>query len=83
MYNRHCDEKDKVKLKPGKTDNEQLHFLIKNRIENMDRNSNIYRNYIVFKNLIEDTISKGLDIGMIFEGVKLLEVVEIILDKER
>lgn len=38
MFNRHCDEKYKVKLKPVKTDNEQLMLLIKDKVDKMDRN---------------------------------------------
>lgn len=45
MFNRHCEEKYKVKLKPVKTDNEQLTLLIKDKIDKMDRNSNVYKNY--------------------------------------
>ena len=52
MFNRHCEEKYKVKLKPVKMDNEQLILLIKDKIEEMDRNSNVYKNYIIFKELI-------------------------------
>lgn len=43
MFNRHCDEKYKVKLKPVKTDNEQLMLLIKDKVDKMDRNSNVYK----------------------------------------
>ena len=59
MFNRlHGDinkgnEKYKVKLKPVKTDNEQLLLLIKDKLDDMDKNSNIYKNYVVFRNLIE------------------------------
>ncbi len=81
MFNRNCDEKYKVKLKPIKSDNEQLLLLIKDKINNMDRNSNIYKNYITFKNLIEDTISSGLELNDILNGIKKLEMVEIVLDK--
>lgn len=35
MFNRHCDEKYKVKLKPVKTDNEQLMLLIKDKVDKM------------------------------------------------
>ena len=41
IFNRHCDEKYKVKLKPVKTDNEQLTYLVKDKIDEMDRNSNV------------------------------------------
>lgn len=83
MYNKYCEEKYKIKLKPVKTDDKQLQFLINNQIEKMDRNSNVYKNYIVFKDLIEKTIAGGSNIREIFEGVKQLEVVEIILDKQQ
>ena len=49
MFNRNCEEKYKLKLKPVKTDNEQLLLLVKDKIDDMDRNSNIYKNYITFK----------------------------------
>lgn len=81
MFNRHCDEIYKVKLKPVKTDNKQLKLLIKNKIEQMNRNSNVYKNYVIFKNLIHDSINKGFELNDILNGIKKLEVVEIILDK--
>ncbi len=81
MFNRHCDEKYKVKLKPVKSDNEQLMLLIKNKIDNMDRNSNVYKNYIIFKSLINAAVTAGLELNDILNGIKKLEVVEIILDK--
>lgn len=60
MFNRHCDEKYKVKLKPVKSDNEQLMHLIRDKIDKMDRNSNVYKNYITFKNLIDGVLQDGL-----------------------
>lgn len=81
MFNRHCDEKYKVKLKPVKSDNEQLTLLIRNKLDNMDRNSNVYKNYVTFKNLIEKIILEGFELNDVLNGIKKLEVVEIILDK--
>ena len=81
MFNRHCDEKYKVKLKPVKTDNEQLILLIKDKVDKMDRNSNVYKNYVVFKKLIEMTVANGYELNDILDGIKKLEIVEIILDK--
>lgn len=81
MFNRHCDEMYKIKLKPVKTDNEQLMYMIKDRIEMMDRNSNVYKNYIIFEKLIDEHLKSGLEINDILNGIKKLEVVEIILDK--
>ena len=83
MFNKHCDEKFKVKLKPVKTDNDQLLLLIKDKIDDMDRNSNVYKNYVTFKKQIERTLSSGLELGDILNGVKQLEIVEIILDKHQ
>lgn len=83
MFNRNCDEKYKVKLKPIKSDNEQLLLLIKDKLDDMDRNSNIYKNYITFKNLIEETVASGLELNDILNGIKKLEMVEIILDKSQ
>lgn len=80
MFNRNCDEKYKVKLKPIKSDNEQLLLLIKNKVEDMDRNSNIYKNYITFKNLVNQTVTSGLELNDILNGIKKLEMVEIVLD---
>lgn len=83
MFNRNCDEKYKVKLKPIKSDNEQLLLLIKDKIDDMDQNSNIYKNYILFKSMIEETVAFGYELGDILDGIKKLEMVEIILDKSQ
>lgn len=83
IFNRNCDEKSKLKLKPVKLDNEQLLLLIKNKIDEMDRKSNIYKNYITFKNLIKETLAAGLELNDILNGVKKLEMVEIVLDKSQ
>lgn len=83
MFNRNCDEKYKVKLKPIKSDNEQLLLLIKDKLDDMDRNSNIYKNYISFKGLIEETLDYGLEVNDILNGIKKLEMVEIVLDKSQ
>ena len=83
MFNRNCDEKYKLKLKPVKSDHEQLLLLIKDKMDEMDRNSNIYKNYIVFKNLIEGTLASGFELSDILDGIKKLEMVEIVLDKSQ
>ena len=83
MFNRNCDEKYKVKLKPIKSDNVQLLLLIKDKLDDMDRNSNIYKNYITFKGLIEETLASGLELNDILNGIKKLEMVEIVLDKSQ
>ena len=81
MFNRHCEEKYKVKLKPVKSDNEQLTLLIKDKVDKMDRNSNVYKNYVIFQELIKSTLEGGAELNDILNGIKKLEIVEIILDK--
>ncbi|MCX0404788.1 DUF262 domain-containing protein [Clostridium perfringens] len=81
MFNRHCDKRYKIKLKPVKSDNEQLIYLIRDKVDYMDRNSNVYKNYITFRNLISNVIEEGLELNDILNGIKKLEIVEIILDK--
>lgn len=49
----------------------------------MDRNSNIYKNYICFKNLIDKTLKSGLEVNDILNGIKKLEMVELVLDKSQ
>lgn len=81
MFNRHCDETYKIKLKPVKSDNDQLILLIKDKIYDMDKNSNVYKNYINFKSMIKNELEKNIELNDILNGIKKLEVVEIILDK--
>ena len=47
----------------------------------MDRNLYVYKNYITFKNLIDGVLQDGLDLNDVLNGIKKLEIVEIILDK--
>ena len=69
MFNRNCDEKYKVKLKPVKTDNEQLILLIRDKIDNMDRNSNVYKNYIVRFRQIE--LGESYENDVLYHSVKV------------
>lgn len=54
-FNRYgIDEKSKLKLKPVKTDNDQLQLLMTNKLDEMDKSKSgvIYHNYMLFKDLI-------------------------------
>lgn len=42
------DESSKLKLKPVKSDNQQLMLLMENRIDKIDKSSGIYRNHALF-----------------------------------
>lgn len=81
MFNRNCEEKYKLKLKPVKSDHEQLLLLVQDKTDEMDRNSNIYKNYITFQNLIRGTLASGKELNDILHGIKKLEMVELVLDK--
>ena len=87
MLNQSHDEdfkdENKIKLKPVKTDNKQLQLLMSNSLNEMDRNSNIYKNYVLFNSRIEEALQAGCELRDILDGIKHLEAVEIVLDKSQ
>ena len=80
------DEKSKLKLKPVKTDNDQLQFLMSGEIDKMDKSKNgfIYHNYMLFKELINNYLNENLDnsVMMIHDGMDNLICADIRLDEE-
>lgn len=72
-------EQNKLKLKPIKSDNEQFMYLMSNKIDKMDKTSNIYINYDLFKNLIKKALDNDYSISNIIKGLKYLEIVMISL----
>lgn len=72
-------EKNKLKLKPIKTDNEQFLFLMNDKQDKMDRNSNIWINYDYFCTLIDEKKKQEYKIKNILNGLKRLEIVMISL----
>lgn len=72
-------EKNKLKLKPIKTDNEQFLFLMNDKQDKMDRNSNIWINYDYFCILIDEKKKQEYKIKNILNGLKRLEIVMISL----
>lgn len=73
------EEKYKLKLKPIKSDNEQFLLLMYDKLEEMDKTSNIYINYNYFKELVSNSIKQGRDIKNIKKGLEYLEIVMISL----
>lgn len=65
-------DETKLKLKPIKSDNIQLNLLIKNKYDEMDKSSNIYRNYEYFKNQVLKIIDKELSVREICDGIESL-----------
>lgn len=73
-------QQSKIKLKPIKSDNEQLLKLFNNDFDNINKQSKIYANYDYFKSLIQKTLATDLETRDILSGLKKLTSAVIILD---
>lgn len=78
------DESSKLKLKPIKSDNEQLLLLMEGRVDQMKKTSGIYQNYDLFCKLIREALVKdeNLSIEKIYDGVEHLTCATIRLEEE-
>lgn len=80
------DEKSKLKLKPVKTDNDQLLLLMSGKIEQMDKSRRgiIYHNYMLFMQLIKSFLeeSSANSVLMINDGIGKLICADIRLDTD-
>ncbi len=78
------DESSKLKLKPVKNDNEQLLYLMQNRIDLMEKSSGIYQNYDLFCKLIRNALVKDEDLTVerIYDGIEHLTCAMIKLEDE-
>lgn len=74
LFNRHCAEEYKLKLKPVKADDRQFRALMQGRKELFDSNSHVIRNYFLFRKLISASLEKGIFLGDVLEGMKKLEI---------
>lgn len=74
------DETSKLKLKPAKDNNDQLLALIYNKQDLLDKNCEIYRNYLHFCELIRQEQERGVTVADIYRGISLLTVAVIQLD---
>lgn len=74
------DTASKLKLKPIKTDNNQLLLLMNNKYDEMDKCSGIWHNYELFCKLIKDETEKGLDVKGIYKGIEKLICANIRLE---
>jgi uncharacterized protein with ParB-like and HNH nuclease domain len=82
QYN--IDESSKLKLKPIKSDNKQLLYLMGNQVDKMDKSSGIYKNYDLFCRLIKSALEKdeNLTIERIYDGIEHLSCAMIKLEEE-
>lgn len=78
------DDSSKLKLKPIKSDNKQLLYLMANQVDKMDKSSGIYKNYDLFCRLIRDALEEdeNLTIERIYDGIEHLSCAMIKLEEE-
>ena len=78
------DESSKLKLKPIKSDNKQLLYLMGNNVDKMDKSSGIYKNYETFCRLIREALGKDdtLTIEKVYDGIEHLSCAMIKLEEE-
>ncbi len=78
------DEASKLKLKPIKSDNQQLLLLMEGKKDKMDKSCGIYQNYIVFCKLIQKALERDPDLNIekIYDGIQHLSCAMIKLEEE-
>ena len=74
----------KLKLKPVKSDNNQLMLIMDDRFDEVDRSSGIWRNYELFCTLIKRAMEKDEDLTVrdIFNGIDKLTCARIQLEPD-
>lgn len=74
----------KLKLKPVKSDNNQLMLIMDDKFDEVDRSSGIWRNYELFCTLIKRAMEKDEDLTVrdIFNGIDKLTCARIQLEKD-
>ncbi len=78
------DEASKLKLKPVKSDNNQLIMLMDGRLDEMEKSSGIFRNYVLFCELIKKAMDEDENIGVrhIYDGIQHLTCATIRLEED-
>lgn len=76
------DESSKLKLKPIKSDNNQLLLLMDGKYDEVDKSSGIWYNYDLFCKLINNAKEEGISITQIYYGLQQLTCVDIGLDPD-
>lgn len=77
-----ADTASKLKLKPIKSDNQQLLLLMDNKYDEIDKASGIWRNYELFCSLIKEQLAKGRYVKEIYKGLEKLICAKITLDSD-
>lgn len=76
------EESSKLKLKPIKSDNQQLYLLMENKYDEIDTNSGIWCNYELFCTLIKEQLEKNITVKEIYKGLEKLICAKIKLDAD-
>ena len=76
------DESSKLKLKPIKSDNNQLLLLMDGKFDEVDKTCGIWHNYELFCELIKNEQAKGITVSQIYYGLQQLTCVDIGLDND-
>lgn len=76
------DTASKLKLKPIKSDNQQLALLMENKYDEVDKGTGIWKNYELFCELVRKYQEEGLTVKEMYNGVGKLICARIKLDAE-
>ena len=76
------DTASKLKLKPIKSDNQQLALLMDNKYDEVDRSTGIWKNYELFCELVKKYQEDGITVKEMYNGVSKLICAKIKLDGE-
>lgn len=74
------DAASKLKLKPIKSDNNQLLLLMDGKFDEVDKASGIWHNYNLFCDLIKNKQDEGITVSQIYYGMQQLTCVDIALE---
>ncbi len=77
------DTATKLKLKPIKSDNEQLYLLMENKHDAIDKTSGIWNNYTIFCELTEKLLldDPEMSVKCVYQGLEKLTCVDIKLEE--
>lgn len=76
------DTASKLKLKPIKSDNQQLALLMDNKFDEVDKSTGIWKNYELFCELVKKYQEEGLTVKEMYNGVAKLICAKIKLSQD-
>lgn len=76
------DIASKLKLKPIKSDNNQLMLLMENKFDKIDKSSGIWHNYELFCELIKEKQERDMGVKDIYRGLEKLICAKILLEED-